>query len=282
MKIAAAWVAVLLASNFSVIVWRAVLHREVPPWDPILRIVALAIILLLTATVPHLRSLSGFILALTALLVGNWASTLMQQTEAWRAWARTAPQYQQVFADMLTKLIPAALMAVTLIGSGLARSDLFLATGNLSATGRWPGLGRVPWNWAGPVLVVLFMLPLAYQLTLTARPDFRLLGQAMAALPLALVFAAINAASEEFRFRAVLLGRAQPVLGGLQAVWLTAVLFAIGHWFGRPSGPTGVVMAGVAGLIAGKSMLDTGGFLWAWLMHVLPDILIFAFVVMGR
>jgi membrane protease YdiL (CAAX protease family) len=95
------------------------------------------------------------------------------------------------------------------------------------------------------------------------------------------VFAVFNAAQEEFRFRAVLLGRLIPVVGASQALWITSTLFGLGHWFGHPSGPTGVVMAGFAGFLWGKSMLDTRGFAWAWIIHGFQDLVIFTLLLMA-
>ena len=63
----------------------------------------------------------------------------------------------------------------------------------------------------------------------------------------------------------VLLARLAPVVGTGQALLVTSTLFGIGHWFGHPSGASGVLMAGFAGYVWGRSVLDTRGFFWAWL-----------------
>lgn len=36
------------------------------------------------------------------------------------------------------------------------------------------------------------------------------------------------------------------------------------------------------GWLLAKSMLETGGFFWAWLIHFLQDILIFSFILTPR
>ena len=61
---------------------------------------------------------------------------------------------------------------------------------------------------------------------------------------------------------------------------LTSVLFGLGHWFGHPSGPTGVVLAGLAGWLWAKSLLETRGIAWAWVIHGAQDAVILAFVAM--
>ncbi|HYS78109.1 MAG TPA: CPBP family intramembrane glutamic endopeptidase, partial [Candidatus Dormibacteraeota bacterium] len=83
------------------------------------------------------------------------------------------------------------------------------------------------------------------------------------------------------RFRAVLLARLVPVIGAAQALWITSTMFGLGHWFGHPSGPVGVAMAGFAGFVWGKSMLDTRGFAWAWIIHASMDLLIFTLLLMS-
>jgi membrane protease YdiL (CAAX protease family) len=79
----------------------------------------------------------------------------------------------------------------------------------------------------------------------------------------------------------VLIARIRTLLGPGQALLLTSALFGLGHWFGHPSGPSGVLMAGIAGWFWGKSMIETKGFFWAWVIHAIQDVVIVAFVVMA-
>ena len=43
-----------------------------------------------------------------------------------------------------------------------------------------------------------------------------------------------------------------------------------------PGGPFGVVLAGFLGWLLAKSMIETRGFVWAFLIHFIGDILIFS------
>lgn len=271
-----AWLAILLASNASVIMWRVPMRSEVPGWDPVLRIAILGLMCALSFAFQPIRPLSGFLLALTALLIGNWIGTLFEETSIWESWIEQVAPDRQLLADTFVKLLPAALVGLTVVG--MRRSDLFLVKGDLRARSKSAALGHLRWSALGPIVTLLLALPLIWVLTVQVGPDVRQFGRALEVLPFAVMFAAINAASEEFRFRAVLLGRAVPVVGDTQAVWLTATLFGIGHWFGHPSGAIGVVMAGVAGLVLAQSMVDTRGFTWAWLIHSVQDVFIYASV----
>ncbi len=276
-----AWIAMLLASNVSLIIWRVVLRRDIPGWHLPVRIALLIALLVITLAWPRMRPLHGYILALVALSIGNWIGDLVKQTPAWTTWARSAPEHLQVLADALLKLLPVGLMVLTLVGSGIGRRTLFLTRGTLNAPTTLPGLGGAPWTYVGLVGTALFAIPLALQLSARSHPNFQLLNRAVAALPLALLFGLINAGGEEFRFRSVLLARLLPALGRTQALWLTSTHFGLGHWFGHPSGATGAVMTALAGVVLATSMLDTGGIAWAWFMHGVQDVLLYVILVLG-
>jgi membrane protease YdiL (CAAX protease family) len=61
---------------------------------------------------------------------------------------------------------------------------------------------------------------------------------------------------------------------------LTSVFFGIAHYFGQPSGLIGVVMAGIAGWIWAKSMVETRGAAWAVGIHWVQDVVIFCFLAL--
>ena len=58
------------------------------------------------------------------------------------------------------------------------------------------------------------------------------------------------------------------------------LLLGEGHYYGVPYGVVGVLLAGFLGWFLGKSMQETGGFVWAWLIHFLQDVIIFTFLLM--
>lgn len=91
----------------------------------------------------------------------------------------------------------------------------------------------------------------------------------------------MNSFSEEMNYRASLLGALGDSLGEGQKVLLTAIIFGIGHYYGVPYGIIGVVMASLLGWFLGKSMVETQGFTWAWLIHFLQDVAIFSFLAIG-
>ena len=176
-------------------------------------------------------------------------------------------------------------MSLTLIGSGMTRRDLFLCRGNLAAPAQpIPFLGLrkpIPWTVFGPALIVVFGVALPLFLYFTVHPDFTAGGRIVRFLPWILLVAALNAANEEFQFRNVLLAHLRNVVSPAEGVLLTAVLFGFGHYYGQPSGPIGVVMAGFAGWVWARSMIETRGFGWAFFIHMVQDIVILSFLAVA-
>jgi hypothetical protein len=265
------------------IYWRLVTHDATAPVGVDLVAFGLLVLVVTAAFgIESLRPIRTFLLTVLALGTGMLAVALIERSHAWTDWAARASDPKFVFADSALEIIPCVLIAGVLLASGLRRRHMFVAVGDLRASGGLPFTkARVSWVWIGIVGTLLFAGPLALQLAVTVHPDFGMAGKALAALPAAVAFGAFNAAQEEFRFRAGFLATLVPAVGAPQAVLMTSALFAFGHWFGHPSGPVGVGMTFLAGFVLAKSMLDTRGSGWAWFMHAVQDVLIFSFLVMA-
>jgi hypothetical protein len=83
-----------------------------------------------------------------------------------------------------------------------------------------------------------------------------------------------NAFGEEMICR---VGLVAPLEGHLSPViifFISAVIFGVAHYRGMPSGISGVFLAGILGFILAKSVYETGGFLWAWSIHFVQDVII--------
>lgn len=116
---------------------------------------------------------------------------------------------------------------------------------------------------------------------------FQVLNQSMPRVDLFMIwlavgFALINSFVEEIVFRFSFVGvgtyeNAKPLL--IQG--LSAAIFGLAHYFGTPSGFPGVLMAGFIGWFLSKSMIETKGFFWAWLIHFLQDVVIYLALFMS-
>lgn len=58
------------------------------------------------------------------------------------------------------------------------------------------------------------------------------------------------------------------------APWVSAVIFGSVHYFGTPGGVIGSVMAGFLAWFATRSIQDTKGLGWAWVIHFVQDMII--------
>ena len=61
--------------------------------------------------------------------------------------------------------------------------------------------------------------------------------------------------------------------------WASALLFGGVHWFGIPGGPIGALMAGFLAWLLTRSIQDTKGIGWAWIIHFCQDMLIFTVTI---
>ncbi len=279
---AVAWGAILSASGVAEIVWRVGLggHRTV--WIAVVQVGALLLLLALVRMWRAVRALTALVSALAALGGGFVALFLLERATGFTAWADRGPQYQVIPAQSALLCLPTLVMLAVAFGFGFRRRQLFLAQGDGDAPSRIPGTShRLNWSRLGPLAMLLFAVPLCVQLALTTHIHSHLLARVGALLPLGVGFAAVNAAQEELRFRAVPLALAVPVVGGERAIWMTATAFGLGHWFGHPSGPSGVALTLIAGLVLAKAMFETRGLFWPWAIHAVQDVLIFVFLVLA-
>lgn len=250
---------------------------------------AQTLILVITALIIYrsarLRPLIGFILSIAILRLGWFAiaPTLAELPPIQSFSANSGWAVQQFIARSLN-CVGAVLMLATFVGRNFSRQDLFLRIGELDAPAQPEPIlwirKPMPWTRLGPRLLVLFGIVLPVFLFITLRPDFGQLSRLWQILPWAFATAAVNAFNEEFQFRCVPLAHLRGVLPLREALLLTSVFFGIAHYFGQPSGPIGIMMAGVAGWIWAKSMVETRGAGWAVGIHWVQDVVIFCFLAL--
>jgi membrane protease YdiL (CAAX protease family) len=279
-----AWTAVI-GSTLPEIVWRESGHQISFSFIAIESFL-LAAAGLAMARSPRLRDLTRFFLAVAALnFAWDFVVPALAQTNFIRALSADANWGARMFIARTLTLSGALLGCLTLIGSGLTRRDLYLCWGNFAAPAepiRFLGLRKpMPWTWFGPALLLVFALALCPFLYATVHPDFSASGRLVSLLPWMFAVAALNAASEEFQFRSLLLAHLRKIFRPAEAVLLTAAFFGFGHFYGQPSGLMGVLMAAIAGWIWGRSMIETKGFGWAFLTHMVQDIIIFVFLALS-
>ncbi len=93
-------------------------------------------------------------------------------------------------------------------------------------------------------------------------------------LPFSLLFAMTNAFIEECITRLGVVVALKGVIGDKALPSISAIIFGIVHYWGSPGGIAGMLAAGFLGWLLAKSILETKGIFWAWLIHFLQDVII--------
>ena len=291
-------------TNLKALAWGVILIVSVPqiiyrlfvpvvPGEPIystwlacVQAVVLTAFWVVTWVWPTVKSLRGFVLATLVICVGMFLIIpFIKETAVWRNWWQQASWGVALVVGMLmVHLVLITLLALTLIGSGIGRRELFLVRGNPNAPGQPTRLLNMkepePWNRIVrtflPVYIIISLIIMGIQVL----PFSRQFSQVLIFLPAIVIASAINAFGEEFEFRSMSLVRLEPVFGPGLAIIMAAVMFGLLHYFGQPGGPFGVLLTGYLGWIAAKSMIETRGFVWAFLIHFVGDFIIYSFLAM--
>ena len=252
-----------------------------------IRVILLAVMWLLSLFWSEIKPLGGFFLAFLAFWVAEmFVEPLIFERAAWTDLLERSSRGMYLLLDTFQqRVLWISMVALTLVGSGIGLKELYLVWGNpkapASPTRLLQGNKTVPWDkvvWGWlPYYVVIVLLIIWFQ----ARPTFTQVSQAFVFLPVLLLAALLNAFGEEFIFRSVMLARLEPAVGTQQAIWMAAGLFGFMHYFGYPHGIPGALLAAYLGWIAAKSMVETGGFVWAMLIHTIGDFLLYFFMTMS-
>jgi membrane protease YdiL (CAAX protease family) len=160
------------------------------------------------------------------------------------------------------------------------RSEFFLVKGQLDAPIEpviWLGIKKPePWRKFAWIFGIIAALAVAIPTILSLKPSAEVLKKCIPLIPAAILFAGINAFNEELYFRSSLLSTLTQVIGRTHTLLINVAFFGLAHYlYGSPPGVTGFLMTGFLAFLLGKSMLETKGFLWPWLIHFLPDVIIF-------
>jgi len=212
----------------------------------------------------------------------------LKNSDFWENWFSSNPSdfLSHMMGNQILRLAVAFLVLGFCYLTIKSRKDFYLTRGNLKGEVKpVKGLGvkeGETWNQFG-LLFGLYLSGglLIFLLVAGGLPQISQLKALVPLLPAVVLLAASNAFFEEFVYRASFLSVLEKPIGGGQALWLTAAAFGIGHYYGVPYGIIGVFLSGFLGFLLGKSMQETKGFFWAFVIHLVMDILIFSSMAMG-
>jgi hypothetical protein len=283
--IAAAWGVTLLVSGMPNILLKelAGMPTEWLLWAKLGLLVALIAASLAWA---QIRPLRPFFIIIAALYLLEYASSWAGGTPLWQGWfgGGSGPFRQTMLSNQLLRLAVSLPMVVVLLLVKKKPSAFFLVKGKTDAIAEpIPWLMSSPHSWSrlGWILAACISGGTLTFLVVAGMPSLAVLAQAVPLLPFVVLFAVMNAFSEELNYRAGFLSALEGPVGKYPSLLMTAAFFGIGHFYGVPYGIVGVVLATVLGWFLGKSMLETRGFAWAWFIHFLQDVLIFTFMAIG-
>jgi hypothetical protein len=201
------------------------------------------------------------------------------------AWLRHPSFNISMLAEMAGKLVVTLVVIGYLLLLKKKPGEFFLAKGDLAAPVepvKWLGVSPgTKWTQFGLILAICLSLGTLAFLVIAGRPPLDILVRTLPFLPVVLLAAAINAFNEEMTYKASFLSVLEGVVGKPQSLLLLAAYFGILHFYGIPYGVIGVLLAAFLGWVLGKSMLETRGLFWAWFLHFLQDVWIFAFLAIG-
>ena len=102
------------------------------------------------------------------------------------------------------------------------------------------------------------------------------INRILTVLPFSIVFALSNSFVEESITRLGVVVVLKDKLTDKTIPLISALIFGTVHYWGNPGGFSGVILAGFLGWFLAKSILETKGIFWAWLIHFLQDVIIFS------
>jgi membrane protease YdiL (CAAX protease family) len=283
-----AWVVILAVSDLPDIVWNALAGRVPAPlfWG---KVAFLAVFLGLTFLVKVLRRLKPYALFLAVFYLALGLKALVRAT-AWFQDRFNSPGvsfFQGFMAEFVLDIGVALAVIAVLWIIKRDRRAFFMTKGRLDAPiepVRWLGIkAGGSWKTFGWIFAGVAALGVLIPTILAIAPSTATLVKTLPFLPAVLLFAAINAFTEEVYFRAGPLATLTEIIGKNQTLLLTAVFFGLAHWlYGSPPGLVGFLMTGFLAWLMAKSMLETRGIAWPWLIHFLPDVVIFFSYVLLR
>jgi membrane protease YdiL (CAAX protease family) len=276
-----AWAAMLIVSDLPdmLITW---LGGPIPPWMFWAKAAFLALLFGLTRMSKAIRPLWQYALALCTLFLALGLTALLRGT----AWFqghfnyRGVPFFTGYAAIMVLDILVALAVIAVLWLMKRDRKAFFLAKGRMDAPiepVRWLGIkAGGSWKTAGWIFAGAAALAVFIPTILGIAPSGATILRALPLFPAAVLFAAVNAFTEEAYFRCNILSTLHEVIGKAHTLRITLVFFGLSHWlYGSPSGLVGFAMTGFLAWIMGRSMLETKGIAWPWIIHFAPDVVIF-------
>ncbi len=275
--------AVVLLLTVPEIVLRAFLQQDTS-WMLGARLALLAGLLVLSYAWELLRPLRGFFVVMLVVYgVEGWFFGMVVSQNQMYHNAVSGSVYLAFFGERLLRIGAVLVMLIVLLGQGLRPRDFFLRVGDLRAVAEPSrrGIPRKPESWTvfGRNYTIIAVAILLFFMVPALQPSLN--NFSIGLLLFAAICAAINAFAEEFLYRSALLPQLLPVFGKNTSIMIAAIWFGLAHYFGVPSGITGVLITAIGGWFFAKSMVETRGMGWPWFMHFASDFVVYMVILLA-
>ena len=281
-----AWAAMLVFSVLPDVLWNELVGGDAR-WISLARLAILAVLVAAGLLLPALRPAWKFPAVLLAITIAGLITARLgtaPNLDGVLNWIELS-QVRGLLTVQAAKFGVSILTIVALLALGYRRRDAFLTRGQIDAPAapvRWLGFPTPePWTSFGAKWVVFLSIGMVVVLAIFGRPSIRALAGAVSFIPVVLFLSISNAFNEEVVYRSGVLAPIVGALGIRNSHLLNAALFGIMHYYGVPYGVGGVILSTFSGWFLAKAMLETKGFFWSWLLHVVADTWIFYFILAG-
>jgi len=95
-------------------------------------------------------------------------------------------------------------------------------------------------------------------------------------LPIAIVFSFINSFTEEILMRLGLIVSLKGVVSERKIPIYCGLIYGVTQYWSAPGGFLGVITGAALGWFLAKSVLETRGLFWAWLIHFVRDVVVYS------
>lgn len=281
-----AWTVTLLVSALPGALWAQFTGSAAPQWIYYIRIALPLLLIFLAEVLPVLYPLRTYFLLLAVVNLGFWLISALRAIPSWRTWEAGIQWLPGMFILQALEVGVALLVLGALFLTLRKRAAFWFQRGDLKAMAEpvpWIGMTNpTPWKTFGLIVALAAFFGGILFLSISNPPDGTALLKLLPLLPGVILLAAVNALDEEIIFRSGLLAPLAPALGSLPALYLTSVFFGIGHYSGTfPGGLIWLLLTSFLGFLFGKSMQETKGLFWPWLLHFISDIPVFAFTALA-
>src|SRR6056297_92628 len=280
------WLLMVISSILPLVILREIFNIDYN-WFLETQVIIFSILLLASFIFNIIKKIRLYILMVLLLIGTQWLTTIIQSLACWNNLFDniTNDFILLLLKGQLLKLAAALIIFMVLLYFKKRPKNFFIAMGDIDGEVKpIKFILTEPPNWKKlgfTFAIYLSIGTLIFLVIAGGIPSLDKLISIIPIFPLIIIFAAINSFYEELGYRAALISVLEDKIGSKHSLYLSSLFFGLAHFYGVPYGVVGVIMATFLGYIMGKSMLETRGFFWAFIIHMILDILIFSFMALN-